>query len=72
MATNKTLAVQLNKQLDGLGITTMKRQRVAILSKILDIPRQDAWSLLDGNTVSSTDVLKRVAVEFDIDVGSRH
>lgn len=63
----KQLAVQVNKTLNDLGVPTNNRERVSILSKMLDISKQQAWSLLEGNISPDDALLTKIASELEID-----
>ncbi len=63
----KELAVQVNNTLNDLGVPTNNRERASILSKMLDITKQQAWGLLEGNIFLDNILLKKIASELDID-----
>jgi transcriptional regulator with XRE-family HTH domain len=63
----KHFATQLNIALDDLGIPKASRDRSAILGKMLDIPKQQAWSLLEGQVVPDESLLQRIAAELEIE-----
>lgn len=64
----KEFATRLNASLDESEAPAQIRERSAILSKMVDIPRQQAWSLLEGHIIPSLDLLVRIAEEFEVDV----
>lgn len=64
----KQLAVQVNKTLNDLGVPINNRERASILSKMLDITKQQAWSLLDGNIFPDNTLLKKISAELEIDI----
>jgi hypothetical protein len=66
----KQFAESLNKSLDDLEVPNQIRERAVILSKILDIPKQLAWNLLEGTQLPDNDLLKRITSELDIDASS--
>ena len=69
VATNaKDFAEKLNKCLDESEAPALVRERAGILSKLLDIPRQQAWSILEGHIVPEHTLLQRIAVEFEVDL----
>ena len=39
----KQFADQLNESLDDLGLPSNMRERAAVFSKMLNIPKQQAW-----------------------------
>jgi hypothetical protein len=65
--TAKHFAERLNNCLDDTGAPIQVRERAAILSRVLDIPKQQAWSLLEGNQLPDTNLLQRIANEFEVD-----
>jgi len=65
--TAKHFSDQLNKSLDDLGLPQNSRERANALSKMLDIPKQQAWSLLEGHVLPDQDLLQRVASELDVE-----
>lgn len=64
----KQLAVQVNKTLNDLGVPINNRERASILSKMLDITKQQAWSLLEGNIFPDNMLLKKISAELEIDL----
>ncbi|MCE3237726.1 MAG: hypothetical protein K0R24_707 [Gammaproteobacteria bacterium] len=46
----------------------LNKERVAILSKILGIPKPQAWSLLEGHSATDPLVLKKLAHEFELNL----
>lgn len=64
----KTFAERLNNCLDDLDAPNSSRERSAILSKLLNIPKHQAWSLVEGHLIPDDDLLKKIAAEFDVDV----
>jgi hypothetical protein len=63
----KHFSERLNKILDELDMPTPVRERALLLSKMLDIPKQQAWSLLDGHMVPDADLLERIATELEVE-----
>lgn len=63
----KHFAEKLNRCLDETGAPASARERAAILSKMLDIPKQIAWSLVEGQQRPDSDLLQRIAIEFEVD-----
>lgn len=63
----KHFAERLNKCLDELGVPTDTRGRSAILSKMLQIPRQQAWMLLEGHQIPDENLLNEIAEEFEVE-----
>jgi hypothetical protein len=63
----KRFAEQLNKNLDDLDMPIPIRERAGLLSKMLDIPKQLAWNLLEGNVIPDENLLQRIATELEIE-----
>ncbi len=63
----KRFAESLNKSLDELEVPNQIRERAVILSKILDIPKQLAWNLLEGTQLPDDDLLSRITSELEIE-----
>ena len=63
----KHFAHRLNKCLDELDLPADTRQRSAILSKMLKIPRQQAWMLLEGHQMPEEALLNQIAEEFEVE-----
>lgn len=64
----KEFAEKLNKCLDESEAPALVRERAGILSKMLDIPKQQAWSILEGQVFPEQTILQRIAVEFEVDM----
>lgn len=60
-------AQRLNSCLDDLGAPINVRERAVILSKMTHIPKQQAWSFLEGHQVPDADLLHKLAQEFEVD-----
>lgn len=63
----KYFSEQLNKCLDDSGMPVGTRERAVILGKILHIPKQQAWSLLEGHVFPDDIILQQLASEFDVE-----
>jgi hypothetical protein len=63
----KIFSQRLNNCLDQTDVPAAIRERAAILSKMLDIPKQHAWSLLEGNQSPDQGILQKIANEFAVD-----
>lgn len=61
-------ADKLNNCLNETDAPQQIRERAAILSKLLDISKQEAWSLLEGHQVPTKDLVQRIAQEFEVDL----
>jgi hypothetical protein len=68
----KQIATRLNKSLDELGVPTDKAERSAILAKMLNIPRHEARSLLEGLLLPNDELCAKISQEFEIDLPVRH
>jgi len=66
----KYFAEQLNKTLDDLGMPISTRERSVILSKMLHIPKQQAWGFLEGHMLPDSALLHKMAVELEMDLDS--
>lgn len=64
----KEFAEKLNRCLDESEAPSLVRERAGILSKMLDIPKQQAWSILEGQLFPEHSLLQRIAVEFEVDM----
>jgi len=63
----KHFAAVLNRCLDELDIPANPRERSIIFSKMLTIPKQQAWSLLEGSLYPDDNLLHRIANELEMD-----
>lgn len=63
----RLFAKRLNTCLDGIDAPPGARERAAILSKMLDIPKQQAWTFVEGHLLPDKDLLNRIAQEFEVD-----
>lgn len=63
----KYFADRLNHCLDDMDAPGSIRERAAILGKMLAIPRQQAWSLLEGHQLPEPTLLSQIAGEFEVD-----
>lgn len=66
----KQFADLLNKSLDDLGAPINSRERSVVLSKMLHIPKQQAWGLLEGHLIPDDDLLVQIGNELEIDTSS--
>ena len=51
-----------------MGVPTNTRERAAILSKMLDIPKQQAWTILEGQILTDELTLNKISSELEIDM----
>jgi len=63
----KKLAHEINKSLDEIGVPENSKERLAIFSRMLDIPRQQAWSILEGQSIPDEKILEKITNELEID-----
>ena len=63
----KHFSEQLNKCLDDLGMPAGIRERAILLSKMLNIPKQQAWGLLEGHILPDELTLKQITTELEVD-----
>lgn len=63
----KNIADQINKSLDEIGAPHSSKERSNILSKMLHIPRQQAWILLEGHLIPEKDLQQKIISELDVD-----
>lgn len=63
----KHFAEKLNHCLDDMGAPNQARERATVLSKMLNIPKQQAWSLIEGHQIPDQDLLHIIASEFEVD-----
>ncbi len=64
----KQFADALNQSLDELSVPTNIKERASILGRMLQIPKQQAWGLLEGHLVPDNELLKQMATELELDV----
>lgn len=58
---------RLNSCLDETGAPHPIKERAIVLSKMLDISRQQAWSLLEGHQMPNEEIILQIANEFEVD-----
>jgi hypothetical protein len=63
----KQFADSLNKSLDDLDVPIQIKERATILSKMLGIPKQHAWNLLEGTQMPDNELLERIKAEIEIE-----
>lgn len=63
----KLFAQRLNGCLDDMGAPSQIRERSTVLSKLVDVPKQQAWSLLEGQQTPDQDLIEKIAAEFEVD-----
>jgi hypothetical protein len=63
----RVFSERLNHCLDETGAPNSVRERAAILNKLIDIPKQNAWGMLEGHQLPDSVLLKKIADEFEVD-----
>jgi hypothetical protein len=63
----RVFSERLNYCLDETGAPSSVRERAAILNKMMDIPKQTAFSLLEGHQSPDKDIIEKIATEFEVD-----
>lgn len=63
----KSFAERLHQCLDEMGAPQPTRERAVVLSKMLSIPKQYAWGLLEGQQKPDQALLTSMAQEFEVD-----
>ena len=63
---NKRFSERLNKELDSIGVPEATTERIAVLSKLLKVPKFKAESLLSGITSPDEALLKAIAQELEV------
>lgn len=63
----KYFSERLNQCLDETGVPINVRERAQVLSKMLDIPKQQAWNMLEGYQIPDQYLLNLIAKEFEVD-----
>ncbi len=61
----KQFAEKLNQLLDDMDVPNGIRERSVIFSKMLNIPKQQGWALLEGQIIPDQDLLSKIAAELD-------
>ena len=63
----KRFTERLNQCLDETDAPAQVRERAVILSKLIDIPKQQAWALLEGHQLPDQALLEKIAAEFEVE-----
>lgn len=64
----RTFSDMLNKCLDENDVPANTRERTNVLSKMLDIPKQLAYSLLTGYQAPDENIIKKFMEEFEVEL----
>ena len=62
----KEFVERINHCLDEAGAPLPMRERAILLSKILDISKQQAWLFLEGQQMPDRTSLEHLANEFEV------
>lgn len=62
----KLFAEKLNQGLNDLGVPINIRERSIILGRMIHIPKQQAWALLEGHIFPDENLLEQIAIELDV------
>lgn len=63
----KLFTERLHHCLDETGAPSSVRERAAILSKLMDIPKHLSFSMLEGNQIPAVETIEKIANEFEVD-----
>lgn len=63
----KLFSERINKCLDETDAPESIRERATILSKMVDIPKPVAWSIIEGQTFPEPNLVQKIATEFEVD-----
>lgn len=63
---NKRFSERLNKELDSIGVPETTTERIAVLSKLIKVPKFKAEALLNGITNPDEAVLETLAHELEV------
>lgn len=63
----KKFSEALNHHLDEINAPINIRERSIILSKMLHIPKQQAWALLEGHVLPDDNLLQKIITELELD-----
>lgn len=64
---NKRFSERLNKELDSIGVPEATGERIAVLAKLLKVPKFKAEALLNGITSPDETLLQILAQELEVD-----
>lgn len=68
----KKLSDQLNKSFDEMGMPHNTRERAVMLSKMLQIPKPQAWGLLDGHLFPDEELARRITSVLEVNLDWLH
>lgn len=63
----KKIAEKINATLDELNLPVNTKERAALLSKMIDIPKPDAWALLMGQVIPNDEIIQKIVTELEIE-----
>lgn len=58
---------RLHQCLDETGAPSSIRERAVILAKMMDIPKQLAFAMLEGHQTPDKEMLQKLASEFEVE-----
>lgn len=64
----KSFADRLNHCFDETDAPITVRERSVLLSKLVDIPKQQAWAILEAREMPDNELLEKIAKEFEVTV----
>ena len=67
MVGNREFVARLKQCRDESGTPNNARERASILSKMLHIPKHQAWSFLEGQQMPEPQIVEMIAQEFEVD-----
>jgi hypothetical protein len=63
---NKKFSERLNRELDNLEVPLLINERIAVLAKLINIPKFKAEAFLNGNQLPDIILLDALALELDV------
>ncbi|HRD69110.1 MAG: hypothetical protein Q8M40_00985 [Legionella sp.] len=63
---NKRFSERLNKELDSIGVPEATGERIAVLAKLIKVPKFKAEALLSGITSPDEALLNTLAEELEV------
>lgn len=63
---NKRFSERLNKELDSMGVPETSEERIAVLAKLIRVPKFKAESLLAGIASPNEEILTILANELEV------
>lgn len=63
---NKRFSERLNKELDSIGVPEASDERIAVLAKLIKVPKFKAELLLSGTAIPNETILTILAQELEV------